>query len=198
MHVEKVKYETEILDEIFDSIYPLRYKIISKFHFTPVSVAQVAANYLVQIPGTRVLDIGSGAGKFCMVGASCTSGHFTGVEQRKNLYRLALRLAKMSVPERIEFRLSNITEVNFEDFDAIYYYNSFYENIFQASAIDQAVTLDKTLYTLYTQFMREQLGKMPIGTRLVTYFSFMDEVPGSYKIQGTDFDLKLKLWEKVA
>jgi hypothetical protein len=195
---ENEKAEAEMLDEIFDSIYPLRYKIISKFHFTPVHVAQVAAKYLVQKPGTRVLDIGSGAGKFCMIGASCTNGHFTGVEQRKNLHRLALKLAKMYAPERVEFRLSNITEVDFEAFDAIYYYNSFYENIFRDSAMDQVVTLDKTLYTLYTQYMREQLSKMPLGTRLVTYFSFMDEVPGSYEIRYTDFDLKLKLWEKVA
>jgi hypothetical protein len=26
----------------------------------------------------------------------------------------------------------------------------------------------------------------------------MDEVPSSYKIQETDFDQKLKFWEKVA
>jgi hypothetical protein len=68
----------------------------------------------------------------------------------------------------------------------------------QEGAIDQAVTLDKALYTLYTQFMREQLSQMPQGTRLATYFSFMDEVPNSYKIKAVDFDLKLKLWEKVA
>ena len=187
-----------MLDEIFDSIYPLRYKIISKFHFTPVSVAQVAARFLVQKSGTRVLDIGSGAGKFCMIGASCTQGHFTGVEQRKNLHRLASRLAKLYAPERVEFKLSNITEVDFGDFDAVYYYNSFYENIFKETAMDQAVILDKTMYTLYTQYMREQLSKMPPGTRLVTYFSFMDEVPGSFEVRHTDFDLKLKLWEKVS
>jgi cyclopropane fatty-acyl-phospholipid synthase-like methyltransferase len=198
MHFENEKSEAEMLDEIFDSIYPLRYKIISKFHFTPVSVAQVAARFLVQKPGTRVLDIGSGAGKFCMIGASCTQGHFTGVEQRKNLHRLASRLAKLYAPERVEFKLSNITEVDFGDFDAVYYYNSFYENIFKETAMDQAVILDKTMYTLYTQYMREQLSKMPPGTRLVTYFSFMDEVPGSFEVRNTDFDLKLKLWEKVS
>ncbi|MFN0174900.1 MAG: methyltransferase domain-containing protein [Saprospiraceae bacterium] len=187
----------EIEDDTFDAIFPLRYRKISKIHFTPVKVAQVAAQFLVEKPGNRVLDIGAGAGKFCMVGATCTEGHFVGVEQRKNLHRLAKKLSNRYHLERIDFLFSNIVEVDFETYDAIYYFNAFYENIFHNGAIDTLVTLDKALYAIYTQYMREQLSKMPIGTRLATYFSFMDEVPTSYKIKSADFDLKLKLWEKV-
>jgi len=198
LKIKNLPSDADALDEAFDVIYPLRLKKVSKFHFTPLNVAQVAAQYLVQKPDTRVLDIGSGAGKFCMVGAGCTDGHFVGVEQRKNLHRLAEKLSRKFASKRVEFIHSNIMEVDFEAFDAVYYFNAFYENIVPDSAIDHAVTLDKTLYTLYTQYMREQLSKMPLGTRLATYFSFMDEVPNSYKIKGADFDLKLKLWEKVA
>ena len=197
MIFKKLKSGLEIEDDAFDTIFPLRYRKISKIHFTPVKVAQVAAQYLVEKPGTKVLDIGAGAGKFCMIGAACTEGHFVGVEQRENLYRLAKKLSKRHNLERIDFIFSNIVEVDFEAFDAIYYFNAFYENIFHNGAIDNAVTLDKALYSIYTQYMREQLSKMPIGTRLATYFSFMDEVPNSYKIKSADFDLKLKLWEKV-
>ncbi len=198
MIFEKLKSGLEIEDDTFDTIFPLRYRKISKIHFTPVKVAQVAAQYLVGKPGTKVLDIGAGAGKFCMIGAACTEGHFVGVEQRENLYRLAKKLSKRHKLERIDFIFSNIVAVDFEAFDAIYYFNAFYENIFHNGAIDNAVTLDKALYAIYTQYMREQLSKMPIGTRLATYFSFMDEVPNSYKIKSADFDLKLKLWEKVS
>jgi len=198
MIFEKLKSSLEIDDDAFDTIFPFRYRKISKIHFTPVKVAQVAAQYLVEKPGTKVLDIGAGAGKFCMVGAACTEGHFVGVEQRGNLYRLAKKLSKRHNLERIDFIFSNIVAVDFEAFDAIYYFNAFYENIFHNGAIDNAVTLDKALYAIYTQYMREQLSKMPIGTRLATYFSFMDEVPNSYKIKSADFDLKLKLWEKVS
>jgi len=198
MVTKNLPSDADLADEAFDTIYPLRYKKISRYHFTPVHVAQAAAQYLVKNPNTRVLDIGSGAGKFCIVGSACTDGYFTGIEQRKNLHRLAVKLAKQQGSERVEFIHSNIMEIDFEAFDAIYYFNAFYENIVPMSAIDHAVTLDKTLYTLYTQFMREQLDKMPIGTRLATYFSFMDEVPNSYKIKGADFDVKLKFWEKVS
>ncbi|MDZ4683027.1 MAG: methyltransferase domain-containing protein [Saprospiraceae bacterium] len=198
MIFEKLKSGVEIEDETFDVIYPLRYRKISKIHFTPIKVAQVAARYLVEKPGTRVLDVGSGAGKFCMVGAACTEGYFVGVEQRKHLHSLANKLSKRYNLEHIDFIASNVVEIDFEDYDAIYYFNAFYENIFHNGAIDSSVTLDKTLYSIYTQYMREQLNKMPLGTRLATYFSFMDEVPNSYKIKSADFDLKLKLWEKVS
>lgn len=197
MLINKLKSGIVVDDPEFDSMYSGRVKKISEIHFTPVKVAQVAARFLVDKTGTRVLDIGSGAGKFCMVGAACTEGCFTGVEQRKNLHTLAKRLSKRYELPNIEHIHSNVMTLDFEAFDAVYYFNAFYENIVQEGAIDQAVPLDKAFYTLYTQYMREQLGKMPIGTRLATYFSFMDEVPSSFRVRATDFDLKLKLWEKV-
>lgn len=198
MIIKKLASGVEVEDEEFDTMYSTAFKKISEFHFTPVKVAQVAAQFLVNRPGTRVLDIGSGAGKFCMVGAACTEGKFTGIEQRKNLHQLAKKLSRKYQLSNVEHVHSNIIDIDFEAFDSIYYFNAFYENIIQNCAIDQMVTLDKTFYNLYTQYMREQLSKMPIGTRLVTYFSFMDEVPECYKVQSADFDLKLKLWEKVA
>lgn len=198
MLIKKLRSGLDVDDEEFDAIYSKRIRKISEIHFTPVKVAQVASRFLVGKPGERVLDIGSGAGKFCMVGAACTQGCFIGVEQRKDLHRLAQKLSNRFQLSHIDHIHSNIMDLDFEAFDAVYYYNSFYENIFQASAIDQSLALDKTLYSLYTQYMREQLSKMPLGTRLATYFSFMDEVPAGYKVMDTDFDRKLKLWEKVA
>ena len=198
MRPAKIKSEAEMADEAFDAIYPRRYRTVSKFHFTPVHVAQIAAKFLAEKPGTRVLDVGSGAGKFCMAGAACTQGHFTGVEQRQRLFRLAVKLAKRHAVERVEFIHAQATEIDFGRYDAIYYFNSFFENLVPDSAIDQSVPMDRAQYKLYTTFMREQLAKMPAGTRLATYFSFLDEIPDTYKIQYEDFDLKLKLWEKIA
>ena len=43
-------------------------------HWTPVHVARRAAQFLVTGPETRVLDVGSGPGKFCLVGALATQG----------------------------------------------------------------------------------------------------------------------------
>ncbi len=196
MVIQKLKSGAEVDDAAFDAIYPDRWKKISKIHFSPVKVAQVAARFLVEKPSTRVLDIGSGAGKFCMVGAASTEGHFVGVEQRANLHRLAKKLAGKYELANTDFIHANITDLDFEAFDAFYCFNAFYENVFPQGSIDNAITLDRELYLRYTQYMREQLDKMPVGTRLATYFSFMHEVPDSYIIRSVDFDLKLKLWQK--
>ncbi len=54
-----------IEDEKFDQIYPARLRMLSSLQWTPVRMAGQAARLLVTAPGTRVLDIGCGPGKFC-------------------------------------------------------------------------------------------------------------------------------------
>jgi SAM-dependent methyltransferase len=82
-----------IEDEKFDLIYPAKIRKLSSIFWTPVAVAAEAAKWLVTAPGLRVLDIGCGPGKFCLVAAALTDGTFTGVEQRKTLVDIAQQAA---------------------------------------------------------------------------------------------------------
>ncbi|MBK8922002.1 MAG: methyltransferase domain-containing protein [Saprospirales bacterium] len=184
-------------DSDFDAIYPTRIKQISKYHFTPVGVAKRAAEFLVKAPGARVLDVGSGAGKFCLIGAACTQGHFTGVEHRKRLHLLAEQLAGKYKLSNLSFLWGNITEIDFSKFDAIYFFNSFFENIVPLGAIDQSVELSSSLYKSYSLHVKDQLGAMPAGARLATYFSYSMEIPAGYTMVSDHFDGKLKFWEKT-
>lgn len=193
----RLKSGLTVDDDEFDRIYSKRLKKVSEFHFTPVEVALTAAKFLVREPGTRVLDIGSGAGKFCMVGASGTHGFFVGVEQRKDLFQQAEQLAQNHQLVNIKYIHTNITEIEFRQFDAIYFFNAFHENLFQSNPIDDSVTLEKPLYKVYSQYVKEQLEQMPAGTRLATYFSFADEIPSCYGLLSAHFDRKLKFWEKT-
>src|SRR5690606_8986044 len=82
-------------DEDFDSLLPLKTRMLSSRHWTPVSIAVRAAEYLAQHEATKVLDIGAGVGKFCLVAASHSpKGEFFGVEQRESLVRLSKKLAQ--------------------------------------------------------------------------------------------------------
>src|SRR5713226_861432 len=63
-------------DERFDLIYPPEIRDLSCRHWTPVAVARKAAEFLVNERETRVLDLGCGPGKFCIVGALTTEAHF--------------------------------------------------------------------------------------------------------------------------
>ncbi len=197
MIFRNLKSGIEVNDEYFDTIYPKPLRAVSEFHFTPVDVAQYAARALVERPGTRVLDIGSGAGKFCLVGAACTGGHFTGVEQREHLFQLSEEVAVRYALPNVSFLHANIMDIRFEGYEAFYFFNAFYENINQENPVDFSLKLDRQLYDSYSLFVRGQLDQMPPGTKLATYFSYFDEIPGSYKVRKTRFDGYLKIWEKM-
>lgn len=185
---------TLVSDDDFDAIYTPEMKAIADFHFTPVDVARSASAFLAQEPDSHVLDIGSGAGKFCMIGAATTGGLFTGVEQRKELHDLAIDLSSMLDWPRVDFRHGNIMETSFKPFSGIYYFNAFFEHIIPNDAIDDSIAFSRTRHTLYVLYVKQQLARMPPGTRLVTYFSYANMIPWSYESVGTEFDGKLIKW----
>jgi len=76
MLTKEIALNIEVGDEEFNRIYPKSIRDLSQFQWTPLEVAKLAAKYLAEIPGKKVLDIGSGVGKFCMIGACCTQGQF--------------------------------------------------------------------------------------------------------------------------
>jgi SAM-dependent methyltransferase len=198
MIFEYIKADIDVTDDEFDSIYPDDIKPLSKRHFTPIKVAIMSAKYLVDAPNTRILDIGSGVGKFCTIGAACTkNGHFTGVEQRENLHLLSKEIAKKYELKRAHFIHGNITDIEFKAFDGFYFFNPFFENILVDDSIDKQVELNKNLFYNYSIYVRNQLKKMPIGTKLVTYFAVSEEIPLHYSVVETHLEERLKFWVKT-
>lgn len=197
MLFQNIRLGIEILDSEFDVIYSDKMKKISDIHFSPIEVSKIAARFLVDKIGMRILDVGAGAGKFCMIGSACTEGFFTGVEQRENLHNLSKSISQKFNLTNLKFINSNITEISFKDFDGFYLFNPFYENMNVSGKMDDSVELKRELYDDYSLYVKIQLDSKPIGTKLVTYFSYLNEIPKSYKMQFSDFDGKLKMWEKV-
>jgi SAM-dependent methyltransferase len=193
----KLTINQDLSDDEFDMIFADDILPASEIHFTPVDVSIIAARYLAEVAGTRVLDIGSGAGKFCVIGATCTDGYFIGVEMRLSFSEEASHISNVYDLANVQFVHANITDINFTDYDAFYIFNPFQENISISDRINDEIPLNKAFYEEYTLYVKDQLDKMPLGTRLVTYFSTCTEVPQSYHMQGSDFGGKLKFWEKV-
>ena len=184
-------------DTFFNTMYPTEIRPLAETHFTHIHIAKMATEFLVQKTGTKVLDIGSGAGKFCMIGASLSDGFFTGVELRKKFYDLSQRLLKKYKISNAQFIQANITSIDFQDYDAFYLFNPFYENILKYEKMDDSLELENELYDIYSNYVKEQLDKMPVGTRVATYFSAYDEIPDSYKKQFNDDQEKITFWEKT-
>lgn len=196
MILESLQLNIETEDSLFNAIYPLQIKKLSERHWTPVEVAKLATDFLVNKPKCKVLDIGSGVGKFCLIGAASTDGSFYGVEQRAELVKLSQRIAKTHHINNVEFINSNITEISFSNFDAFYFYNPFYENIDDSLLIDNKVILDEKLYFAYTEYVINQLEQTHVGTRLVTYWSMNLDIPEGFVLEFTAYNGKLNFWEK--
>jgi SAM-dependent methyltransferase len=183
-------------DEEFDSIYPIKIQKLSSRHWTPVGVAKKVADYLVVYPSTKVLDIGSGAGKFCLVAASYSKGEFTGVQQRASLIRLAKKCAQKLLIKHVKFIQADIRSVDFREYDSFYFFNSFEENLDLSDHIDLEISLNSALFEDYTRFVRDQLENAPLGTRIATYCTSSYEIPSSYILMDAMVKGKLKFWLK--
>lgn len=185
-------------DEKFDRIYSPQIRKLSAVFWTPVRIAAEAAKLLVTAPDARILDIGCGAGKFCLVGASVTEGRFTGVEQRGELVAAARKAAAHLQFSDVEFLHMNVTDVAFADYEAFYIFNPFEENLFHGRKINAGVPLSPALFKRYTNHVAAELGARPLGTRVVTYMGYGDEVPSCYTCESALFRDDLKLWIKTA
>ncbi len=185
-------------DIIFNSIYPEHIRDVAEKHWTPLEVAKKAAAFLAVSLKEKVLDIGSGSGKFCLTAAHYHPlVNFFGIEQRPELVNLCNRLKEQLDLRNVSFISDNITHVDFQNFDHFYFYNSFYENITEAIKIDDTIEYSEELYDYYNRYLYKQLKQKPAGTRLVTYHSFGNEIPSSYQIVQTDYDEYLKYWIKL-
>ncbi|MFZ6013075.1 MAG: methyltransferase domain-containing protein [Bacteroidota bacterium] len=197
MMFELLRLNLNVTDEDFNAIYPENISLLARKHWTPVTVAQTACEFLVGEPGTRVLDIGSGAGKFCLVGAAHTRGYFTGVEQRSELVELSRQLSARHHIYNVKFVHANITAIDFRNYEAFYFYNSFYEHIDLGNKIDDKIRFDVQLYHLYSRHVVQQFLALPLGARVATYCTPLNVVPKCFRQLDSLHGGFLKFWEKV-
>jgi len=182
----------------FNSLYPKPIQDAAEKHWTRIEVAKKASAFLAISAEEKVLDIGSGAGKFCLVAAhEHPLINFYGVEQRQNLVDLSTELAEKLALHNVVFYCDNICNIDFEKYDHFYFYNSFYENMPGTQKIDLSIKYSEDLYDFYNRYLYKQLKKKPAGTRLVTYHSFGREIPPGYEVVHTDYNEFLKFWMKV-
>lgn len=192
-----LKSNIPVKDKEFDLIYPIHLRKLSKRHFTGIDIAITAARFLASKPGQKILDIGSGLGKFCFVAGSCTDAIYTGVEYRENFVELSNQLATKHHFKNVSFIHENITDVDFSKYTGFYFFNSFLEQIDNTCVLDEIKEVNEENYFVFSDYMKNEWAKMPIGTRLVCYHTYTSQIPESYTLMETHFDDILKCWEKT-
>jgi len=184
-------------DEMLNNLYPAAMRTLAYRHWTPLSISSQVIDFLVPENGVRILDIGSGVGKFCLAGGYHKPGaDFTGIEQRQNLVRHAEKALDKVGLTNVHFLNNNFTRLNFKEYDHFYFFNAFYENLTCSDKIDNSIAYTNGLYYYYCRCLCKKLDDMPAGTRIVTFHSLGDEIPLSYQLIETCAENLLKFWMK--
>jgi SAM-dependent methyltransferase len=167
-------------------------------HWTSLDVAVRVIEFLTPSRGSRILDIGSGVGKFCLAGAyQKPSSHFFGIEQRKDLVAHAETARDILGLQNAQFIHGNFTQLDFRQYDHFYFYNSFYEHLVDTEKIDENIIFSESLYNYYTRCLYKKLEQMPAGTRLATFHTLEERVPPGYCLAEAQIGNLLKFWIKT-
>jgi SAM-dependent methyltransferase len=168
-------------------------------HWSPAEACRAAAKLLKPRATDRVLDVGSGVGKFCVLASLSHRGQFVGVEQRKDLVRQAEAVAKHFEAPNASFIHADALELEWRDYQAFYFYNPFGELRFDMTRrIDHTVTYDPAKHKQSIITVRNKLLAMPAGTKVILHHGFGGRLPDKYEQTAVEplEEGDLELWVK--
>jgi predicted RNA methylase len=195
--LDELRIKKNISNELFDVLFPSEIKGLSDRHWTSVFVAKISADYFCNQKHAKVLDIGSGAGKFCFVGATLhPKSEFHGVDIRKKLVDIANEIKNKYAVSNTHFFQQDVLHMDFNGYDAIYLFNPFQEKIDASSIIDKDSAVDIGQYINYTTHIYNELHNVAVGTKLVTYFCEEFCIPKSFKLIASHMKGELKFYLK--
>jgi SAM-dependent methyltransferase len=186
----------KMTEEFIDAFYPIKIQKLARTHWTPVEIALKASKFLTEGGRSKVLDLGSGSGKFCLVAALSSSAKIVGVERRENLVQLSRKISKNLALENLNFIHADLIDMDFSLYDSFYFFNSFEELINSHDKLDKDQELDEKAHQEYVLMLSEKFDQAPAGSRVVTYCGECSEIPGSYRLVKSESKGKLNYWEK--
>jgi SAM-dependent methyltransferase len=171
-------------DDAFDAVYPPEIRQVSARFWAPVEVARLAAVLLRDAGARRVLDVGSGVGKFALV-AAATAPELTlfGIEQRAHLVDHARRAQEILGIPNARFAVGDATSTSWRSFDGFYFFNSFAENTFhEADRLDDRAELSMARFARDVLRTHAALRAAPVGTAVATFCGSSGRMPCSYEV----------------
>lgn len=191
-----------IHDWEFDQILPSRFRAISEVHWTPIEVARKIALSLKDRPQSKFIDVGSGAGKLCLLLALMSELEIYGIEQRLDLVKISREICEENAPGRVKIMSGNMLDLDWNQYDIFYLYNPFQEHLCGvdvAGLIDGKIQPNRKTFSKYTNEVFYQLTLLKPRKRVITYHGYGGRMPASLKpiqrcIIGTG---TLVVWEKV-
>jgi SAM-dependent methyltransferase len=187
-------------DRVFDSYLPEDLRYVSQDQWTPLEVVQTAARWLADAGIRRVIDIGSGPGKFCVAAALAGSCELIGLEQDPRLSSVARSLARLfGVQDRVRFVHGALGASALPEADAYYIYNPFAQHLLPPiDGIGCEARPDYERYGVDVMLAQDVFRRAPVGTLVLTYNGFGGLMPASYEACRVTRELPcvLRSWRK--
>ena len=191
---DALRRRAPVSDAEIDRLFPEDLRDRSYLHWTPAAIAIRVAELLAPAPGSRVLDVGAGVGKVCVIGALVTGASWWGIEQDAIQVSAANHAAwALGVTHRTRFVHGDGSRLAWDGFDALYFYNPFSTLMLadHASAFLRYATVQGTLRRI-----EQRLAATPSGTRVVTFHGFGGRWPPGFTRTAREpaGDDALELW----
>lgn len=173
-----------VADAALDEVFPEELRDRTHLHWTPIAVAVRAAALLAPTPRARILDVGAGVGKVCVIGAAVTGATWWGIEQDAAQVAAANHAAwALDVDRRTRFVHGDGSRLAWDEFDGFYFYNPFTTLMLapHASPFVRYATIQATL-----RRVEQRLATARPGTRVVTYHGFGGKLPAGYTLAACE------------
>jgi SAM-dependent methyltransferase len=181
---EALERRVAVEDDDLDQLFPEDLRARAPLHWTPVAVAIRAAELLAPTASARVLDVGAGVGKVCLVGALVSGATWWGIEQDATQVAAAHHAAwALGAGDCTRFVHGDGSRLPWDEFDGFYFYNPFTTLTLapHASPFLRYATIQSTL-----RRVEDRLASARGGTRVVTYYGFGGKLPPGYTLAARE------------
>jgi hypothetical protein len=113
---------------------------------------------------------------------------------------MATRVAKEFGVPSARFECATFDAVEVKDFDALYFFNPFEENLWgPVDGLDETVHLSRERFARDTVRAERMLAGVRVGTRVVTYYGFGSDMPPGFRLVLRERQRSghLELWTKT-
>ena len=188
-------------DEEFDRLLPYPARRASEQYWTPIEVARRAAVRFAERGTRRVLDVGCGIGKFCLVAAASRADiQWFGIDRRTSLVHGALALGGPFGLDNVGFSHGDALDRSWDEFDGIYFFNPFSENLASdEEKFDRTVALSRSRFVAELRHVDARLRALRPGVVVVTYHGLGGPLLSNFVMESDDAvgSGRLRTWVKT-